>query len=47
VSLPPGLTLSAQLLMGVLAGFLGLALATPLAVVFFVVFQEMQAKSAE
>jgi predicted PurR-regulated permease PerM len=30
VHLPPALTLSAQLILGVLAGFLGLLLATPL-----------------
>jgi predicted PurR-regulated permease PerM len=30
VHLPPGLTLCAQVILGVLAGFLGLLLATPL-----------------
>jgi predicted PurR-regulated permease PerM len=42
VSLPPGLTLSAQLLFGVLAGVLGLLLATPLTVVAVTLIQELQ-----
>jgi predicted PurR-regulated permease PerM len=34
--LPPALTLSAQVILGVLAGFLGLLLATPLVAAVFV-----------
>jgi predicted PurR-regulated permease PerM len=41
VSLPPGLTLSAQLLFGALAGVLGLLLATPLTVVLVTLVQEL------
>lgn len=36
VSLPPALTVTAQVLMGVLAGALGVAMATPLAAVILV-----------
>jgi predicted PurR-regulated permease PerM len=39
VSLPPAVLLTSQLLMGVLLGFLGLLLATPLVVVFIVLTQ--------
>jgi AI-2E family transporter len=39
VRLPPALTLSAQILFGVLAGFLGLLLATPLVAAALAVFR--------
>jgi predicted PurR-regulated permease PerM len=41
VRLPPALTLSAQLLMGMTAGFLGLLLATPLCAVASVIAREL------
>ena len=41
VRLPPALTLSAQLLMGMTAGFLGLLLATPLIAVASVIVREL------
>src|SRR5690606_17578803 len=41
VSLPPGITLSAQLLSGMAAGVLGLLLATPLVPVGFVAVREL------
>lgn len=41
VSLPPALTISVQLLMGVLAGILGLALATPLAAATTVLVKDL------
>lgn len=41
VSLPPALTISAQLIMGVLAGGLGLALATPLAAGILTLVREL------
>lgn len=41
VSIPPGLMLSAQLLLGVLAGFLGLLLATPLTVLAVILVNEL------
>ncbi|MFZ0546520.1 MAG: AI-2E family transporter, partial [Candidatus Promineifilaceae bacterium] len=44
VSLPPGLTLSAQLLFGLMAGFLGLILATPITVVAHVAIRELMSK---
>ena len=44
VSLPPGLTLSAQLLFGILGGMLGLALASPIAVIGQVVLRELYVK---
>src|SRR5690606_23321446 len=40
VAIPPGVTLSAQLLFGMLAGFLGLLLATPIVVVAAAVINE-------
>lgn len=44
VSLPPGLILSSQLLFGILAGFLGLILATPLTAVAYVLVRELYVK---
>lgn len=44
VSLPPALTITAQLIMGVLAGGLGLALATPLAAATLVLVSELYVK---
>jgi len=41
VSIPPGLMLSAQLLLGVLAGLLGLLLATPLTVLTVILVKEL------
>jgi predicted PurR-regulated permease PerM len=41
VSIPPGLMLSAQLLLGMLAGFLGLLLATPLTVLTVILVNEL------
>jgi predicted PurR-regulated permease PerM len=41
VAIPPGLMLSAQLLLGVLAGFLGLLLATPLTVLAVILVNEL------
>ncbi len=41
VSLPPALTIVAQLLMGVFAGALGLAMATPLAAVLLVLVRKL------
>jgi len=41
VSIPPGLMLSAQLLLGVLAGFFGLLLATPLTVLAVILVNEL------
>jgi predicted PurR-regulated permease PerM len=41
VSLPPALIITAQLIMGVLAGGLGLALATPLAAAALVLVREL------
>lgn len=41
VSLPPGLTLSAQLLFGIMAGLLGLLLATPIVVVAHVIVRDL------
>jgi predicted PurR-regulated permease PerM len=41
VSIPPGLMLSAQLLLGVLSGFLGLLLATPLTVLVVILVNEL------
>jgi predicted PurR-regulated permease PerM len=46
VQLPPALTLSAQLLMGMTAGFLGLLLATPLCAVASVVTRELYVQDA-
>lgn len=40
ISLPPGLIISMQLLMGTLFGILGLALATPLAALGMTLVQE-------
>jgi predicted PurR-regulated permease PerM len=44
VHLPPGLVLSAQLVMGAVAGVLGLLLATPVAVVLYVLIREFYIK---
>lgn len=44
VSLPPALTLTAQLLLASLLGFLGLFLATPLTVVAMVLIEELYIK---
>jgi predicted PurR-regulated permease PerM len=44
VALPPGLTLSNQLLFGLAAGFMGLLLATPLAVVITILVREFYVK---
>jgi predicted PurR-regulated permease PerM len=44
VSLPPGLILATQLLLGILAGFLGLLLATPLTVVAYTAIRELYVK---
>jgi predicted PurR-regulated permease PerM len=44
VSLPPGLILAMQLLLGILAGFLGLLLATPLTVVAYTAIRELYVK---
>lgn len=44
VGLPPGLTLSSQLLFGMLSGFLGLLLATPLTVVIQILFTDLYLK---
>jgi predicted PurR-regulated permease PerM len=44
VSLPPGLILSSQLLLGMLAGFLGLLFATPLTATIFVLVRELYVK---
>ena len=44
VHLPPGLTLSAQLLFGLLAGVFGLLLATPLTAVVYVLVGELYVK---
>ena len=44
VALPPGLTLSNQLLFGMVGGFLGLLLATPLAVVITIALREFYVK---
>ncbi|MHB8900904.1 MAG: AI-2E family transporter [Thermoguttaceae bacterium] len=41
ISLPPGLTLSAQVLLGLLFGFLGILLATPLTVVASILVKEL------
>jgi predicted PurR-regulated permease PerM len=41
VAIPPGLMLSTQLLLGVLAGFLGLLLATPLTVLAVILVNEL------
>ena len=41
VSLPPALVISAQLLMGVLFGLIGLALATPLAALTMALVEEV------
>lgn len=41
VSLPPALTISAQVLMGVWAGILGLAMATPLAAALMVLIEDL------
>lgn len=41
VSLPPALVIAVQVLMGVLAGFLGVALATPLAAIVLVLVQDL------
>jgi predicted PurR-regulated permease PerM len=46
VRLPPALTLSAQLLMGMTAGFLGLLLATPLCAVASVIARELYVEDA-
>jgi predicted PurR-regulated permease PerM len=46
VSLPPGLILATQLLLGILAGFLGLLLATPLTVVAYTTIRELYVKDA-
>ncbi len=46
VSLPPAMILTVQLLMGMTAGFLGLLLATPLAVVAFILVRELYVKDA-
>jgi predicted PurR-regulated permease PerM len=45
VGLPPGLTLSSQLLFSMLAGFLGLLLATPLTAVIQVLIDELYVKA--
>jgi predicted PurR-regulated permease PerM len=47
ISVPPGLLLTAQLLMAVLTGGWGLALATPLLVILMVVVQELYIKKQE
>lgn len=44
VNVPPGLLLSAQLLMGALAGLLGVAMATPLTAVLLVCVKELYVK---
>lgn len=44
VRLPPGVTLSAQLLFGMMAGILGLLFATPLAVVIMIQLREFYVK---
>lgn len=44
VSLPPALVLSAQLLLGMIAGFLGLVLATPITAALFVLVRELYVK---
>ena len=44
VSLPPGVTLSAQLLIGMAAGVLGLFLATPMTVVLTILLRELYVK---
>lgn len=44
VKLPPALTLAAQLLLGMLAGFMGLLLATPLLAVAHVLIRELYVK---
>jgi predicted PurR-regulated permease PerM len=41
VDVPPGLLLSAQLLMGALAGILGVAMATPIAAILLVIVREL------
>ena len=41
VSIPPGLMLSAQLVLGVIAGFLGLLLATPLTVLAMILVNDL------
>lgn len=46
ISLPPALTIVAQLVMGVLAGGLGLALATPLAAGLLVIVQKLYVEGA-
>ena len=47
VSLPPALTIMAQLLFTLLFGFIGLALATPLTVVFVLFIHELYKKNKE
>lgn len=44
VSLPPALIISAQLLLGVLFGLIGLALATPIAAVLMTLTREVYVK---
>jgi predicted PurR-regulated permease PerM len=44
VSLPPVLTITAQVLLGVLVGGFGIVLATPLVAVVFVLVRELYVK---
>lgn len=46
ISLPPALTLSAQTLLGVLLGILGVVLATPLAAITLVVIRKLYVEDA-
>jgi predicted PurR-regulated permease PerM len=46
VSLPPGLLISAQLLFGLVGGFLGLLLATPIAAALFILVREFYVKDS-